>query len=491
MLKSTPTSKQRIGIKFISPKQIGILGFKTGVGKTITILAVSEHYLNKYSNLKCIVFGPKNAIERVWPVEIEKHTYSRFIKIDEVQELYKALGNLDFLSNYHYILVRYSYVIKYNILIEKLVDKNLTIYDESHSLKNPKAKMVAVLTLITTQVRCKWGLTATSILNSIMDLWGMMSFFDPTILGSEYDFKDTFCELKKKVIGYDRRLGRRKYAYEIVGYKNEELLKSILDKYILSMGQDIEVKFHNVPYTLTKEENEGYLLAAQGILEIKKDRKGFAQRLHDLQRVVDGSQNHDGEKELTRRSSKYNEYIILIKGVLEEGESAVVFAEYYYTLDMLKNLVSQDIPDYPIFVISGKEFNYPDKFPCVLIMTAGGGQSLNFKWANHVFFFSIPFSIGYFIQILGRITRMDSDYLDNLNCYVPKNDFNIDCYKYLLLDSNAAIINRLLGEDANLPTKEIEGKRRSLIEKMRKELLWKVKELRRVQQSVPNVEEIN
>ena len=477
MIKSTPEPHQNEGAEFLSKKKVALLGFKTGKGKSLTLLLAIHKYVNRDTGRQAIIFAPKNATQKVWNREIEKHTDLRWAYIKDVIELYQLYKNWDFLKSYELIICRYSEVYKYRNYLASIVKGRITAYDEAHKLKNPNAKLVYILKKATEQAACKWGLTATSVLNSIMDLWGMTQFFDYRIFGSEQDFKDQYCVMESKVIGYNRSLGRPRKVWEIVDYKNLDQLKSIREKFIMISEQDVDVKFNEIPYVELEEETEVYLRAAMGIL-VDGDRN-YAARLHDLQRACDGSRDIYGQPRVDYRSSKYKEYIKKLKELYAKGDSTILFVEYHDTFKMIMNLLPYDMPGVPIYSISAKEVQDAEKFPCVVVSMAGGSESLNLGFANHVLFYSIPFSVGSFIQTAGRITRMDSKYLDDLNVYMPINPSTIDFYKFKLLEMNAGLINELLGHDANLP-KEVETMRKDLIHKMKKELLWRTKQTSKV-----------
>lgn len=477
MIRTVLEPHQIEGVEFISTKRFGILGFKTGKGKTLTTLAALEKYVCGAPRF-AVIFGPKNAIELVWPDEIEKHTNWKFTTIEEVYNYRKlnlgAPGSLDYLNSYEVILVKYSEVAKYSSLVKELCTGRITVYDEAHHLRNQKTELVSFIMECTRGAKCKWGLTATAIFNSIMDLYGIMEFIEPAIFGTEQDFKNRYCKMKLKVIGKNRN-GTLKKAWEIVDYQNLDELKLLREKFIMVVEQDIEVHFTKIAYTMTAPEERAYLIAAQGIL-IEDNLKGFAQRLPDLQKVVDGSRDEGGLL-TTNPGSKYFEYRKKFQEAVDKKESMIIFTEYYDTFDFLYYNLKIDFYLTPIYKICGKEREMPTEYPCIVLATAGGSESLNLKFANHVFFYSIPFSIKFFIQTLGRITRMDSKYLDNLNCYTPFNETNIDFYKYRLMETNAVLINALLGTDANIP-KVVEAAPRSAIVNLRKSLLWKTKELK-------------
>lgn len=479
--KTKPKPYQKSGALFLLKRKRALLGYKTGLGKTFSTLIAMQYYLDKGLCKSFIVVCPKNASNYVWSDEIVKHTnltYEYALNLIDVYEN-KISCNL-FKTNI--IIMRYSEIVKFSNIkkgssnfLSVLLSDNPIVLDEAHRIRNPKTQMAKAFTKSAVSCSIKWGLTATAVLNEPLDLWGLFEFFDPTVFGTRNKFFfDYITTVTKKVWRRNKKTGRRfqaKYP-EITGYRNLDKLRDIRKRYIKVLGIDIEVKFSNIQYKMSKEDEDIYYLAAKGILSETKDVKQFSARLPDLQRVVDGSSTEKAKNIVDRANNKYCVYRDIVKKILKDNQSCIVYCDYYFTFDMLNNLFSKDFPDTPIFNISGKGVSLPDKFPCIVICTAGGSESLNLKFANHVLFYSVPFSVGVFIQMVGRITRIDSEYLDNLNIYLPYNELNIDYYKYQYLMLHSQVINQLLGDEGNLPKSVVDVRKEKIIE-MRDKLLWR------------------
>lgn len=56
-----------------------------------------------------------------------------------------------------------------------------------------------------------------------------------------------------------------------------------------------------------------------------------------------------------------------------------------------------------------------------------------------------PSSIGFFIQLLGRVCRMDSTY-DAQNMYLLEVKDTVDTYKRMLIQDHTATINAIFGK---------------------------------------------
>lgn len=492
MITTKPEPWQIEGAKFLYKKHYGILGFKTGRGKTLTVLACINHYVSGQEDY-AVVFGPKGAIEKTWPAEIAKHTDMRWVTFDE--KLVKRIdveGMGFLLKEYDIVLFSISVAVKYSNHIEPLTRGRITSFDECHKIKSPSAKMVRALAYTTKKARAKWGLTATAISNHLMDLWGIMETLALPLenpLGSERQFKRNFCVMEEKVVGRNPNKTLKK-ARVIAGYKNLDKFREIISEFMMLVESDLSVQFHELQYKMTQSEEETYLLAAWGILEGEANYKEYAQRMADIQRAADGSRVRSGETvvdllqtgEISHelaRSSKYTKYLEKVREILHQNESCLIFCENLDTYDYVKVMLEYDLPDDTNFYqVSSRQMDNPETFktPCVILGTGAGSESLNLKMANHVLMYSLPFSVEQFIQRVGRIARMDSEYTEDLNVYLPMEDTNIDKYKKEYLLMNAQLIHEVLGKEANLPLVQLKEDRKKIIQRMRKELLWRKRE---------------
>ena len=452
LIKTKPTNIQKEAVKRLINNKRYIISLKTGQGKTLAALIGIEFYQRK-GYQRFIVFAPKRAIREVWPSEIRKHTDFTYQLISEYDERKKGI-----------VLVTYSESKKYLPLLRKLSEHSIVVLDEVHKLKNPKTQLVQNLTPILYRADILWGLSATTLLNSVMDLYGMFCIFQPYRFPREIDFKYRFLEIRMRDVG-------NRQIPEVIGYKNLDVLKKMISEFIFTVESEIQLKFHKYEYSLTPQELDEYKQFARGILKGSEKLKVFAGRLHDLQRCVDGSIDLSGNF-CVKKGSKFYVVQSLLKRILDNGESVILVCDYIYTLDLLKTF---DL-GYPVYEKSGRMSQMPEQFPCVLVMTSAAAESLNLKQFNHVVFYSIPFSVGAFVQAVGRISRMDSEFLGDLHVYIPSSEDTIDKYKALLIQYNADIIRRLLGNEANLPT-TVNNITKKLLIALRKELLWKTKKL--------------
>ena len=109
----------------------------------------------------------------------------------------------------------------------------------------------------------------------------------------------------------------------------------------------------------------------------------------------------------------------------------------------------------------------------IVLVTQAGTESINLQKANTVIFYDIPFAVQTFIQMVGRVTRMDSKY-DHQDIYFIEAEGTSDTYRRILLQMNGQLINQIFGKVNTLPLEmKFIDKKRS--KQLRDALLWSFK----------------
>jgi SNF2 family DNA or RNA helicase len=199
-------------------KSIPNLGlfFDLGTGKTRTMIEILTHlYTNKGRVMKTLIFGPSVVVEN-WKREI-----LRFSNIEEVDILcLQGTGKkrlLDFeqrtfraTTNGKGLIVICNYQ---TILMQALYDKfieykfEVLVCDESHRLKNHKAKTTNRVIDVADQTSNRYILTGTPILNSMLDIFSQFRILDK---GESFG-KNYFVFLRSYF--YDKNAGMPKHNY--------------------------------------------------------------------------------------------------------------------------------------------------------------------------------------------------------------------------------------------------------------------------------------
>jgi superfamily II DNA/RNA helicase len=174
-----------------------------------------------------------------------------------------------------------------------------------------------------------------------------------------------------------------------------------------------------------------------------------------------------------------------LKSIITKGFSVVLYCEYLDTVNRVVDVLEKnksDIGFRELFQIKGSisikiretiedEIRNKD----IIVVTRAGTESINLQKANCVLMYDIPYSIKDCIQLIGRVTRMDTEFSAQYIILVWTKG-TIDEYKYLLFQDNSNLIRQVLGSDANLPATVTELDRKNL-DKLKDKLLWHYKDI--------------
>ena len=138
-------------------------------------------------------------------------------------------------------IITHTSLKKYLPYISELKEKGhrlILLVDEAHCLESNDSKIYEMVASIRHYFSVCWFSTATPLKNNIEGLYWLMHMLDPNILGSWEGFRANFLVLESHPVV--RYYGKGKYKQkrivwedEIVGYKNIQALREILDKYII------------------------------------------------------------------------------------------------------------------------------------------------------------------------------------------------------------------------------------------------------------------
>lgn len=441
------TKDQVDAIEFALTRYNCILGLQPGMGKTNCSLRVMMQIISKVPRTMVFIVCPKEANS-----SFKKELSSRFHLPYSMCTTEESFIN----KKARFIIFNYTTVSKMKPFLDKCRDsgwKSLLIADEVHLMGSSSSNMSKVLKSYRGYFTMVLGLTGTPVLNALEGVWRIMDFVRPGSLGKYNQFRYYFIDYVKKNI----RMGARtRVIEEVVGYKHIDELRYILSNYIISRGKQYNVEFLYKQCVLTDDEMAEYEKAAMGVLE-SDDQKQYSSRLHDLQRIADGSHH------LLSKDRLYSKVKLLLKTVAEiisRGEGVLIYTEYedtYKELEEVFKKYKQYIGYRRLMFITGKT-SYKDRVNVekvlthkdIVIVTKAGSKAINLQAVNNVVFYDIPFSIGDFIQMSGRVTRIDTEY-NKQNLYILEVSQTIDTYKRILLQSHANLIKDLFGSNSTLP----------------------------------------
>lgn len=499
--KPFPNQRENI-IKLINRSRC-LLSDKVGSGKTMSIVGAFGTLYLRDTLRWMVVLMPLNAYEkRVWHKDIEKFTSLRAVDLDEIQDVH------DF-DNYDIILAKHTHIKSEKAeLIRMLISDDHTLFciDEAHAFKNPKSQQTIILKDLMANNKCRWFVTGTVLSKSLEDTYNLLSLLHENCLGNFYQFRYRWCITQEKIIGKNKN-GTLKKAYNIVGLKDQDAFLKYIEPLIVTGDSFVSVNFHYIDYVLRNDESDLYRKVADGvevnpdfeasdwITEVLKDTKPhkdkpmiksvdrFSSRFIYLQSCADGTLDTDGS--ISRNDgTKMNEFMSLLKGIVKKKQSVIVYFDYLATLHIAEERIKSELGKKVAVLLSTGDNVLTDgsvteekcrSIPHIILGTRASSESVSYYFINNVIFFHCPTVPHVATQLVGRITRKNTLYPDDLNCYFFRSD-NIDLYKLKLVSFKCAQMELVQGHEGNIPDdyKVLAINDENYMDTAKKELLWRM-----------------
>ncbi len=218
---------------FRSPLSRGaILADEVGLGKTIEAgLIISQLWAERRRKILCILPA---SLRKQWYQELQEKFFieSAILESASYNRIAKENAKLPFDQSDKVILCSYQFARRMGSEI-RTIPWDLVVIDEAHRLRNVIRKDNKIARSIRDAIgnRPKVLLTATPLQNSLMELYGLVTFVDPHVFGSDDSFRgqfsraasdmttDDYAELRDRLRPICQRTLRRQVT-EFVRYTN-------------------------------------------------------------------------------------------------------------------------------------------------------------------------------------------------------------------------------------------------------------------------------
>lgn len=387
-LQATLRPYQVDGFKFLAYLATngfgGILADDMGLGKTIQSLTYilwlfDEAEKANKPKMPVLVVCPKSVLD-VWQSEAQKfapNLVSKILRNREDLDVEYIQANIDVL------ILNYAQLRVCGDLLNKL--RWITvILDEGQQIKNPDSKAAKCARELESENRLV--LTGTPIENRLLDMWSLMAFAMPGVLGSRAYFKKRF-DKRKDPLSQNRLASR--------------LRPFLLRRTKLQVAQDLpprteeEVysKMEGIQQDLYKAELKRIQKALLGLDSdeaVKKNSFAILQGLMRLRQIC----CHPGlidPKYLKEESAKMESLFYLLDQLHEEGHKVLVFSQFVSMLDLIKARL--ELEARPFHYLTGQtkdrkgeiERFQTTKDPSVFMLSLkAGGAGLNLTSASYV-----------------------------------------------------------------------------------------------------------
>jgi SNF2 family DNA or RNA helicase len=269
------------------------------------------------------------------------------------------------------------------------------VLDEAQNIKNPEAKQAQAIKRLATGYRI--ALTGTPVENRLSELWSIMDFLNPGLLGNRTAFRD-------------------RYGIPIERYNDPDAaahLRALVAPFILrrlktdpTIIQDLPEKQEMKVYCpLTREQATLYEAVVRAALaRIEKAEDPMARRGQVLGLLVKLKQicNHPAQflsdrSALPGRSGKLQRLEEMLDEALAEGDRALIFTQFAEMGGLLQTYLAEQLGVEVLFLHGGtpqkqrqpmvERFQAEGGPPLFILSLKAGGVGLNLTAANHVFHF--------------------------------------------------------------------------------------------------------
>jgi SNF2 family DNA or RNA helicase len=266
--------------------------------------------------------------------------------------------------------------------------------DEAQNIKNSAAKQTKAICGLKAERRI--ALTGTPVENRLSELWSIMEFLNPGLLGAASDF-------------------RARFANPIERYRNEEraaILKRLTGPFILRrlktdkrIIQDLPDKIEMKTFcNLTKEQASLYKAVVDDMMKKISESDGIQRKGLILSTMLKLKQvcNHPAHflqdrSSLEGRSGKLARLEEMLEEILAEGDRALCFTQFAEMGQMLKEYLQQRSGQEVLFLHGATPKHARDEMvarfqgqngPSIFLLSLkAGGTGLNLTAANQVIHF--------------------------------------------------------------------------------------------------------
>ncbi len=359
----------------------GILADDMGLGKTVQSLCWILWLRGRAEGkpLPGLVVCPKSVLD-VWSGEVKK--FAPDIRVQVLRT--KDELDMDALrEDVDLLVLNYAQL---RVGEEKLIKQEwlAVILDEGQQIKNPDS--MAAKTSRKLQSENRIVLTGTPIENRLMDVWSLMAFAMPGVLGDKKYFRKRFD--RRKDATAQSRLSARLRPFLLRRTKGQvamDLPPRIEEQVYCSMDETQAEIYQN-----EMKKAQETILGMGSEKELRKNSLMVLQTLMRLRQIcchpalLDSA--HSGAE-----SAKLNALFYLLDQLREEGHKVLVFSQFVKMLDIIKDRLEDE--NRPYSYLTGQtqergkvieEFQTTEDPSVFLLSLKAGGSGLNLTSASYV-----------------------------------------------------------------------------------------------------------
>lgn len=358
-----------------------ILGDEMGLGKTMQVIT-ELLYLKSKGQLPVLVIAPISLLVN-WQRECAKFAPELTTLVHHGSD--RASNYKDF-DGIDVIITSYTTVVS-DLYMLNMINWQVVVLDEAQNIKNPySARTKACKGL--RRIR-SLAVSGTPFENHISDIWSLIDFIQPGVLGSLQNFESAITD---DVDG---------------GKRIEPILSSLMvRRLVANVAQDLPEKIVTTqPLQMSEFEAEqynNYLSDLRESYDTSNPNLGMLQQLRIYCTHPFAAIQNDSAFDPTEQSVKYQRFCEIVEEIVSRNEKVIVFTSYKKMFDIFL----KDIPQrfgIKVWSINGETpveerqeivdtFNNLGSSAALFLNPRAAGTGLNITGANHVIHYNLEWN---------------------------------------------------------------------------------------------------
>ncbi len=358
-----------------------ILGDEMGLGKTMQVITEMLS-LKARQETPMLVVAPISLLVN-WQRECTKFAPSLNTIVHYGHD---RISNYRDLQNYDVIITSYTTVVS-DIHMLNMIQWKFVALDEAQNIKNPFSARAKSCKSINRKRSI--AVSGTPFENHVTDIWSLIDFIQPGLLGSLENYKETITD-------------------DIYGGKKIEPILSplMIRRLVADVAKDLPEKVVSTqPLQMSDlecNEYNKYLSSLKNNVDSDKVTLGMLQQLRIYCTHPYAISEVDEFNDPTEVSIKYQRFCEIVEEIVSREEKIIVFTSYKKMFDIFK----KDVPNrfgIQLWTINGEtpvaerqqivdRFNNLSGSAMLILNPRAAGTGLNITGANHVIHYNLEWN---------------------------------------------------------------------------------------------------
>ena len=362
-----------------------------GLGKTVQTLAAIQQDRREGVGRPTLLVCPTSVLNN-WRKEAARFTPDLPLMVHHGPGRRRAAEFVE-AARQHAIVVASYGVLARDVRFMAEVPWRGIVLDEAQNIKNPATRQARAARSLDADYRV--ALTGTPVENHVGDLWSVMQFLNPGLLGTEGEFKrNYFIPIQAEGDeGAAQRLQRATGPFILRRLKTDRSI-------ITDLPEKVETKEF---CPLTREQATLYEAVLREAEQALEEAEGIGRRgailgtLTKLKQVCNHPRQLLGDNSaIGGRSGKLARLQDMLEEIIAVGDRALIFSQFAEMGGILQRHIQDTFGKEALFLHGGVSRRQRDRMverfqdvkngpPVFILSLRAGGTGLNLTAANHVF----------------------------------------------------------------------------------------------------------